>query len=119
MGGWATAGHQSMQYAVAIFPHNTKGCMPAMRKPVGRRDSSRMSRRNRADVWLEVPALCFRDEKVAEHLHPRHRFELFRIDEIGIEGDGVGLAEQLHESAILLDQVIRQQGNADSPLACA
>src|SRR5260370_1002043 len=50
----------------------------------------------------------------------RDRLELFRIDEIGIERDRrVGLAEQLHQSAVLLDQIIRQQGDADPALARA
>src|SRR6516164_985496 len=53
-----------------------------------------------------MPALRLRDQKVAEHLHARDRLEFFRIDEIGIERDRrVGLAEQLHQSAVLLDQI--------------
>src|SRR5215510_14255648 len=69
---------------------------------------------------LEMPALRLRDQKVAEHLHARDRLELFWVYEIGIERDRrVRLAEQLHQSAVLLDQIIRQQGDADPALARA
>jgi len=78
-----------------------------------------MSRSRRDNFRLEMPALRFGDQKVAEHLHPRDGLEFFRINEIGVERDGVGLAEQLHQPAILLDQVVRQQGDADAALACA
>ena len=61
----------------------------------------------------EIPALRIRDEKVAESLYAGDRFEFFRVDEIGVERDGVGLAEQLHETAVLLDQIIRQHRDTE------
>ncbi len=63
-------------------------------------------------VALVIPALRVGDQKVAECLHARDRFELFRIDEIGVERDRVGLGEQRHQATVLLDQIIRQHGNA-------
>ncbi len=45
--------------------------------------------------------------------------ELFRIDEVGVERDRVGLAEQLHEAAVLLDQIVRQHRDAESALTRA
>src|ERR1700722_15828106 len=68
---------------------------------------------------LKIPALRVGDEKIAERLHPRHGLELFRIDEIGVERDRLSLAEQLHQAAVLLDQIIRQHGDADAALAGA
>ena len=62
----------------------------------------------------EIPALRFRDQEIAKHLDARNRFQLFRINEIGVERDGVGFAEQLHQSAILLDQIVRQQRDPDA-----
>src|SRR6266478_8663487 len=38
---------------------------------------------------LRRPALRLADHEVAEHLYPRHRLQLFGIDEIGIELDRV------------------------------
>src|SRR6202045_5248669 len=67
----------------------------------------------------EIPALRVGDEKVAERLHARHGLELFGVDEISVEGLGLGLAEQLHQPAVLLDQIIRQHGDADAALAGA
>src|SRR5277367_4248602 len=68
---------------------------------------------------LRGPALRLAHHEVAEHLHPRHGFQLFRIDEISVELDRVGFAEQLHEAAVFLDEVIRQCGDAESLLARA
>src|SRR5580704_18499747 len=68
---------------------------------------------------LIIPALRVGDEKIAERLHARHGLELFRIDEVGVERDRLGLAEQLHQPAVLLDQIIRQHGDADAALAGA
>src|ERR1700733_2552197 len=65
----------------------------------------------------EIPTLRIGDEKIAKCLHAGHGLELFGIDEIGIERDGVGLAEQLDQPAVLLDQIIRQHGDAESALA--
>ena len=56
---------------------------------------------------LEIPALRFRDKKISENLHARDRFQLFRIDEIGIQRDRVVLREQLHEALFFFDQVVR------------
>jgi hypothetical protein len=42
---------------------------------------------------LKIPALRVGDEEIAKCLHARHRFQLFRIDEVGIERDGLRLAE--------------------------
>ncbi len=67
----------------------------------------------------EMPALRLRDQEIAEHLHACDRLELLGIDEESVERDRVGLAEQLHQSAVLLDQIIRQQRDADAALAGA
>ena len=50
-----------------------------------------------------IPTLRDGDQEVAEHLNARHRLELFRIDEIRLEGEAVYVAEQLHQAAVLLD----------------
>jgi hypothetical protein len=34
-----------------------------------------------------APALRFADQEVAKNLHPRDRLQLFRIDEVGVQGD--------------------------------
>src|SRR5271168_947275 len=65
----------------------------------------------------EIPALRVGDQKIAKRLNARNGFQLFGIDEIGIERDGVALAEQLHQSAVLLDQIIRQHRDTESTLA--
>ena len=53
--------------------HNGKGRMPAMRLP------------HPGKCGRKVPALGFRHQEIAEHLDAGNRFQLFRIDEIGIE----------------------------------
>src|ERR1700685_3674460 len=68
---------------------------------------------------LKIPALRVGDEKIAERLHARYGLELFRIDEVSVERRRLGLAEQLHQPAVLLDQIIRQHGDADAALAGA
>src|SRR5262249_38600745 len=65
----------------------------------------------------EMPALRFCDQKVAEHLNARDRLQFLRINEKRIERDAVGFAEQLDKAAVLLDQIIREQCNADAALA--
>src|SRR5262249_25338945 len=65
------------------------------------------------------PALRLAHYEVAEHLHARHGFQLFGINEVGVELDRVGLAEQLYKPAVFLDEVIRQRGNAEALLARA
>ena len=65
------------------------------------------------------PALRFAHDEVTEHLHARDRLQLFRIDEIGVELDRVRFAEQLHEPALFLDQIIRQRRDAEALLAGA
>src|SRR5438128_2632889 len=67
----------------------------------------------------ETPALRLGDQEVAEHLDARHRFQLFRIDEIRLEGEAVDVAEQLHQAAVLLDQIIGKHGDAEPALAGA
>src|SRR5262245_9312842 len=67
----------------------------------------------------EVPALRVCHQEVAEHLYPGDRFELFWVDKIGIEGERVGLAEQLDQATVFLDQIVRQHGDAEPTLACA
>src|SRR6187397_2259882 len=62
----------------------------------------------------EIPALRLRDQEVAEYLHARDRFQLFRIDEIGVEHDALRFREQLHQSVIFLDQIIRQHRDAET-----
>src|SRR5437899_840391 len=42
-------------------------------------------------LWLEMPTLRFRDQEVAEYLHACDRLQFFRIDEIGVERDGIGV----------------------------
>ena len=37
---------------------------------------------------LKMPPLRLADEEVAEYLHARNRLELFRVDEIGVVGEG-------------------------------
>ena len=100
----SAASHHSMPLR---FSHTMQrlACQPCGYREARRRRCSSLPREQR----LEMPALRLRHQKVAEHLHARDRLELFRIDEIGIERDRrVGLAEQLHQSAVLFDQIIRQ-----------
>src|SRR5260370_23701730 len=66
-----------------------------------------------------IPALSLADQEVAERLHPRHRLEFLRVDEKSVERDGFRLAEQLHEAAVLFDDVIGQHGNAEPGLTGA
>ena len=56
----------------------------------------------------ERPALGIRDQEVAENLYACNRFKFFRIDKVGVERERVLLAEQLHQPAVFLDQIIRQ-----------
>ena len=73
----------------------------------------------RMTAMLEMPALRVGDQEIAEDLDTRHRFEFFRIDEVGVERERVGVAEQLHQPAVLLHQIIRQHGDAEAALAGA
>src|SRR5262249_38811527 len=66
-----------------------------------------------------APALRLADEKIAERLHARDRLELFRVDEERIERDRLGLAEQLHQPAVLLDQLVGQHRHSEPALAGA
>ena len=86
---------------VTIFARSTTVCLVA---------SARGDAKNR----LEIPALGVCDEKVAEDLQPGDIFEFFRIDEIGVERDRVGLGEYLHEPGFGLDKIVGQHGNADA-----
>src|SRR6266536_5470649 len=67
----------------------------------------------------EIPALRLGNQEIAEHLNARHRFELFRIDEIRLEGDAVDFAEQLDQAAVLLHQIIRQHRDPETAPAGA
>src|SRR5665647_3297562 len=49
----------------------------------------------------------------------RRRFELLRIDEVGIERERVGFAEKLHQSAIFLHQIVGQHRHPQAALAGA
>src|SRR4051795_9756800 len=62
------------------------------------------------------PALRLAHHEVAEHLHARDRLQLLGIDEIGIELDRIRLAEQLYETALFFDQIIRQRRDAEALL---
>ena len=68
---------------------------------------------------LEIPALRVGNEKVAEYLDTRHCLEFFRIDEKGIERECVGLAEQLHQPAVFLDQIVGQHRDTQTTLTRA
>lgn len=81
-------------------------------QPCDARKSVQVTSRRRVSVQeiyreLEIPALCFRDKKISEHLHTCDRLQFFRINEIRIERDRIVLREQLHQSLIFFDQVIR------------
>src|SRR5262249_17338016 len=71
------------------------------------------------EARLGRPALRLADHEVAEHLDAGDRLQLFGIDKISIDRDRVGLAEQLHQTVVFLDQIIRQRGNAEPLLAGA
>src|SRR5271170_3356857 len=99
------------------FPaHNVMLHMPAMRYGQRRHICAEFGASLQAS---EIPALRVGDKEIAEGLHARDAFELLRVDEIGVERDGVGLAEQLHQPAIFLDQIVRQHRNAQAALAGA
>ena len=42
---------------------------------------------------LKIPPLRIGDQEIAERLNPRDRFELFRINKVGIDRDRVRFAE--------------------------
>ena len=42
------------------------------------------------------------DDEIAEHLDTGHCLQLFGIDEIGVELNRIGLAEQLHQPVVFL-----------------
>src|SRR5579863_1733519 len=66
---------------------------------------------------LEIPALGVGDKEVAKSLDAGDRLEFFGIDEIGVERDRFGVAEQLHKP--VLDEVVRQHRDAEPALAGA
>jgi hypothetical protein len=66
-----------------------------------------------------MPALGVGDQEIAENLDARHRLEFFRVDEKGIERERVLLAEKLHQPAVFLHQVVRQDRNPQPALAGA
>src|SRR5215216_3717533 len=95
---------------------NTTSRMPAMRPPQKMGEFAWLWRKGNDSV---MPALRLGDQEVAEHLDARERLQFLRINEIGIHRDGVGGSEQLHQAAILLDQIIGQHGDAEPALAGA
>src|SRR5229473_7108030 len=66
-----------------------------------------------------IPALSLADQEVAERLHPGHRLEFLRVDEISVERDGFRFAEQLHQAAVFFDDVIGQHSDAEPGLTGA
>ncbi len=68
---------------------------------------------------LGRPALRLADDEVAEHLHTGHRLQLFGIDKISVELNRVRLAEELNQTIVFFDQVVRQCCNAQALLAGA
>ena len=72
-----------------------------------------------AEAALVIPPLRLAHQEIAECLHARDRLELFGIDEVRVERDRLGFAEQLHEAAVLLHQIIRQHCDAEAALAGA
>src|SRR5215207_4485434 len=71
----------------------------------------------KCSVRSERPALGVADQKIPERLHARHRLQLFRIDEERIESGSLFFAEKLHKADVLLDQIVRQQCDAQAALA--
>src|SRR6266567_2656305 len=67
----------------------------------------------------EIPLLRFRNQEVAEDLNARNGFEFFRVHEEGVEGEIVKIAEQLHQAAVLLDQIVRKHRDAEPALTGA
>ena len=61
----------------------------------------------------------FAHHEVAEHLHPRHRLQLFGIDEVGIELNRIGFSKQLHQAVVFFYQIVRQRCDSQSLLARA
>src|ERR1700689_118436 len=59
-----------------------------------------------AALTLEIPALRVGDKKIAKRLDARDGLEFFRIDEVGVERDGIAVGKKLHEAAVTFDQVI-------------
>src|SRR5262245_55667277 len=68
---------------------------------------------------LEMPALRFGHQEVAKDLHACDRLEFLGIDEIGVKRRSIVLAKELHQPAVLLDQIVRKQRDADTALAGA
>ena len=48
------------------------------------------------------------DSCCQKDLDAGNRFQFFRVNKKRIECDGIGVPEQLHQTAVLLDQIIRQ-----------
>src|SRR5665213_2940768 len=65
------------------------------------------------------PALRLAHHEIAENLHTCDGFQLFGIHKIRIKLDRIGLAEQLHQTVVLADQIIRQCSYAETPLTGA
>ena len=77
-------------------------------------------RRTRATADFQKFHCCaFATRKSRKHLDARDGFELFRIDEKRVEREVVDVAEQLHQPAVFLDQIIGQHRDAEAALAGA
>src|SRR3569833_1962509 len=96
-------------------------CLPCSERKLQRKSNvSRVrSAAKRLRAFSKTPALRVAHEKIAEGLNACHRFELFRIDEERIERRAFLFAEQLHQADILLDEIVRQQCDAEPALAGA
>ena len=58
-------------------------------------------------------------QEIAERLHAGDGFEFFRIDEIGIECDRIGIAKKLHHAAVAVANAAAKQFSAEEKLACS
>src|SRR2546423_13634149 len=71
----------------------------------------------RGSNCLEIPLLCFRNEKVAEDRNACDGLEFFRIDEERVESEIVNIAEKLHQAAVFFDQIVGKHCDAEPALA--
>jgi hypothetical protein len=98
-----TTGSSTAEKTAAHRQHKT---VCAWRRPKQYENAHASHAASRAQS--EMPALCLGDKEIAEHLDAGHRFQFLRIDEIGVQSDGIGLSEQLDKAAILLDEIVGQ-----------
>src|SRR5579864_9165983 len=66
-----------------------------------------------------TPTLRLADQEVAKGLDPCDRLKLLRIDEVGVERERLRIAKQLHQAAVLLDDIVGQHRDAEAGLAGA